>query len=73
MRVKDVRELLGYKRNLASGPERSAEQTYSKADQEVIKKMERRLSKVEEKLEGVEGRNDSMWKKFMESGFFGGS
>ena len=73
IRVSGPRELQGYKKNLARGAERSSKQSYPKRGAESVTKFERRLVKLEKRMGAVEGRNNSMWRRFIEGGFFTGT
>jgi len=64
-------ELRKYKKNITRASEIDSKELSPKSNQLVVKKFERKLNKLEERIEGCEGRINSMWQKFVESGLFG--
>ena len=69
----NAQELAGYRKNLARGRQSDPKRLSGKNGGLVDKGLERRMKKLEKRMAAVEGRNNSMWRRFIEGGFFTGT
>ena len=65
--------MAGYKKNLVKGQQSDSKRSSPVPGFRPSGGFERRMKKLEKRMAAVEGRNNSMWRRFIEGGFFTGT
>lgn len=66
---KTEKELSKLKQNLTRASKQLGDESLSEEIRNTLTKFEKTLAKIEKQVKKIEGRNDRMWKRFVESGY----